>query len=428
MRIPKDVILIWPKLASQIPASWTRETLLDGRFLKAVTGVDPNTTGGAATHTHSSPAHSHTLSNHVHTFNLTSVNNNVNGASTSGQALAGPSHYHTGSTTSTVGGTTGTTAVTYGSCSNNPPFYEVIFIKAGDASLLENDIVVLWSKETLPNNYLFCNGSSGTPDMRNRYLRGAATSGDAGAVGGSLTNVHDITHTHSTTTHYHTATTGAARDQNGNFFNSGVSTSSPQIYLTTFNHSHSFNTSSDHQGIAQFTGSLTTLETVEPEHVKMIPIQKKANAIKEPGIIGLWLGELNDIPDGWKLHDTLSVNDKFLKMVNTLDEVGDAGGSNTHTHAAQSHSHSGSAGHTHTASNIGHTGTLGLTSGGFTNLRVDGAFDQPHSMTAVQSVNAPYNSSTTTANESNNEPEYRTVALIEFVKDRFGAGVLYNFL
>src|SRR3990172_4317138 len=65
--IAPNVIIIWPGTNASIPAGFSRETSLDDKYPKATAdGVDPDVTGGTATHTHTSPAHAHTMISHSH--------------------------------------------------------------------------------------------------------------------------------------------------------------------------------------------------------------------------------------------------------------------------------------------------------------------------------------------------------------------------
>jgi microcystin-dependent protein len=64
-------------------------------------------------------------------------------------------------------------------------------------------IILLWSGSiaSIPSGWLLCNGSSGTPDLRDRFVVGAGTSYAVGATGGSATTTlaeaNLPSHTHS---------------------------------------------------------------------------------------------------------------------------------------------------------------------------------------------------------------------------------------
>ncbi|MCK5601256.1 tail fiber protein [Candidatus Pacearchaeota archaeon] len=62
-------------------------------------------------------------------------------------------------------------------------------------------IIVMWSGNLnqIPNGWLLCNGTFGTPDLRERFIRGTPDSVDPGDTGGSDEHTHDFTtlgHTH----------------------------------------------------------------------------------------------------------------------------------------------------------------------------------------------------------------------------------------
>ncbi len=62
-----------------------------------------------------------------------------------------------------------------------------------------------------------------------------------------------------------------------------------------------------------------------------------------PGVIVMWSGALESIPDGWALCDgtggTPDLRDRFIMGVSALQNPGDVGGSSSHGHAVDAHSH-----------------------------------------------------------------------------------------
>ena len=71
--------------------------------------------------------------------------------------------------------------------------------------------IFLWSGSigSIPAGYVLCNGSNGTPDLRNRFIVGAASTYAVDATGGSADAVV-VSHTHTATDagHSHAATGG----------------------------------------------------------------------------------------------------------------------------------------------------------------------------------------------------------------------------
>jgi hypothetical protein len=77
--------------------------------------------------------------------------------------------------------------------------------------------IILWSGSSaaIPTGWLLCNGASGTPDLRNRFIVGAASTYAVNATGGSanaITPSHNHTATVNDPSHRHTYTnfSGAA--------------------------------------------------------------------------------------------------------------------------------------------------------------------------------------------------------------------------
>jgi hypothetical protein len=420
MKIPEGVILVFNGNHADIPSNWARATTLDGKFPKGwgVEAVD--TTGGSATHTHTSPAHSHTLPVHTHTYQTSTVN--PDNSSHDGGGLIEGTHYHTGTSGNSSGGTTSSDAITYGAASNNPPFHEVIFIEAQAGAVIFDGLIGLWagfdSVVTVPTDWLNCDGNNATPNLGGKYLRGAGTDANAGTTGGSTTNVHNIDHSHTTNAHSQANSTSGQGIMPGTPSQNG-SLDSPNWIQETHTHTVSFNTAT--QAITAFTGDLTTSETVEPAYTKLVAIQRDGG-LKPRGLIGLFLGSESSIPRGWVLcdgnNDTPNLKNRYVKVTTNTAEIGDTGGANTHTHAAQSHQHTTSAAHTHTGSVSNHSPTGGRSS----DPQEKSSARQPsnHTLTTVETKAVQYDATNTTADSASNEPEYRTAIYIQFQKEIYG--------
>ena len=140
----------------------------------------------------------------------------------------------------------------------------------------------------------------------------------------------------------------------------------------------------------------------------------------------MWLGAVtaSALPGGWVLCDgtngTLDMRDKHIKIGTSTSELGTTGGSNTHTHAAQAHSHTANGSHTHTGNGGAHGGGMGANGSG------QNVFTQNSNAHTITSDATTANSAdaNTTADSSSNEPEYRTVAYIQFQKNMAGGGML----
>lgn len=420
MDIPANIILLWPSTIASIPTNWARETSLDGKFPKAWgASVAPNNTGGASTHTHTSPTHTHSIAAHTHTGTTSACVYRDSAQTNSSGGISKISHTHPFTTGAIASSNNfGSTAVTYGAVSNNPPYYDLIAVKAQNGAILQDSLIALWTgfdgDTDTPPNWQYCNGSNSSPDLRNKYIRGAGTGANAGGTGGSTTNVHDITHGH----------TGASHTQAGfntsGYNGSGIVGDGGSCCSVVYYHTHTYS-ATDAETVTpnNYSGSLTTTETVEPAYKKVGAIQRKAGGIKERGLIGLWLGAIADIPSGWKVCDgtngTTDLRDKFIKIATDASEFGNTGGANTHVHGAQAHVHTTPT-HRHYVNQAKqHYGMTreGIGSGPPGNEdQVDESDTHPAFYTDYATPNTT--SANTTADSSANQPEYRTVAYIQY--------------
>lgn len=67
--------------------------------------------------------------------------------------------------------------------------------------------IIIWSGSivSIPSGYALCDGTNGTPDLRDRFVVGAGSTYAVGASGGSATHAH----TASQTLHLHQLDSGA---------------------------------------------------------------------------------------------------------------------------------------------------------------------------------------------------------------------------
>ena len=98
---------------------------------------------------------------------------------------------------------TGTpTAPTANLGSNTTQLATTAFVAAGLSALIPSGVITLWSGSisSIPSGWVLCNGSGGTPDLRDRFVVGAGTTYAVGATGGANTVTLDATmipaHTH----------------------------------------------------------------------------------------------------------------------------------------------------------------------------------------------------------------------------------------
>lgn len=418
MAIPGGVILIWTGTNASIPTGWTRETSLDGKYPKGHGAENPNTSGGSNTHTHTSPSHSHTLSSHTHTI-VTGWATSASWVSSADGSTPNRDHWHShalaGATSDTISG-----AITYASANNEPPYYEVIFIKPSSANgSIKSGIVSYYNGSDVPDGWYYCDGNNSTPDLRGKYLKGAATGGNSGATSGGTSHSHTVDHTHTAGSHSHSGnvqSTGGTSGTSDYGTGDGSSKSQSQHYHATVLNSSSSGT------VDTYTGTAGSAETVEPAYKKLGLIKCSLTKTYE-GLVGMWLGSVASIPVNWQVCDgtngTLDLTDKFIKTPDTLANNGDVGGSNTHTHAASnSHTHTATGTHTHTLSSFGNAQNFtGGSPGGNSAIR-----EHSHSVSSIGTATSSWAAQTISADSSSNQPAYLTVAYIQLMKVSSGGG------
>jgi hypothetical protein len=99
-------------------------------------------------------------------------------------------------------------------------------------------MILLWSGSvaSIPSGWVLCNGSNGTPDLRDRFIVGAGSTYAVNATGGSA-NAIVVSHTHTATVtdpgHFHTI--GVA---DGNFtgvFGTPAKVQDSNVVVSTYN-------------------------------------------------------------------------------------------------------------------------------------------------------------------------------------------------
>ena len=419
--IANGVIFIWPSTNASIPSGWVRETLLDGKYPKGTAfETNPGQTGGTATHTHVGSSHTHTLTAHTHTISI--ARNATNNANDSDNDAAHAQHTHANSTSGamtvdTVSYATGT----YSAFSNDPPYTTVIFIKPATYEKYLPDNAIYLYEDADPEDeadHYICDGDNSTTDLTDMYLKGASPGADGGDTGGTTTNTHTIAHTHSQS-HDHADSTSGAVANNTNA-NRKAATAGTYPNAT---HTHTVYLESNTESLVT-SFEQAEAETVEPAYTKLLAVQNKTGGDSiRTGMIGLWLGTLNSIPNNYSLTDT-NLKKKHIKITDTIGNIGDTGGANTHTHAAYSHGYT--LAHIHTGQTSGNGDwDRGATSGTF----YLPASNHDHPVT-VASTNLIGEAANVTATSSNNEPLYRTVAFIKLNKLSVAgeSNLLLNFL
>lgn len=127
-----------------------------------------------------------------------------------------------------------------------------------DAAGIPSGGIIIWSgsSSAIPSGWYLCNGSNGTPDLRNRFIVGAGSTYAVGATGGSADAIV-VSHTHSVTDPGHTHTLAAVN-------NGALSVQSQNIPQKPIG-SSTFETNSNTTGISiQSTGASGTNANLPP--------------------------------------------------------------------------------------------------------------------------------------------------------------------
>ena len=132
---------------------------------------------------------------------------------------------------------TGTpTAPTASAATNTTQIATTEFVTTAVTASFPTGGIIMWSGSiaTIPSGWVLCNGTSGTPDLRNRFVIGAGSTYAVAATGGSADAIV-VSHTHTATVtdpgHAHTFsstlsdTIGGAGSQPG-YRGSGTTTTS----------------------------------------------------------------------------------------------------------------------------------------------------------------------------------------------------------
>ncbi len=113
----------------------------------------------------------------------------------------------------------------------------------GSDASIPAGLIAMWGGlvANIPAGWLLCNGSNGTPDLRDKFVKGAAAAANPGATGGAATHGHTVTQPsdHAALTHAgatvgnHTDVTNHVHVQNINTATTGGSVGYPALKDTS---------------------------------------------------------------------------------------------------------------------------------------------------------------------------------------------------
>jgi len=65
-------------------------------------------------------------------------------------------------------------------------------VSAAELAGIPSGIIAMWAGliSAIPSGWVLCDGANGTPDLRDRFVKGASAAQEAGGTGGSATHTH----------------------------------------------------------------------------------------------------------------------------------------------------------------------------------------------------------------------------------------------
>jgi hypothetical protein len=337
--IPDDLILGWPSTAASIPSGWSRVTALDGYYPRGTSVTTaPSATGGATTHSHTTPGHTHSIAAHSHsiggstgTSNSSTTSARFNGAS---QPQADQPHSHSRPSSSGSAGpyNTSSTAPGTSAANNEPPTRTVIWIKSDGAQAAYPVGILGWATESV-------SGWTNDADSAGRFLKGAAAAGNGGANSGTSTHTHSVnSHSHNGVSHDHSiGSTGLSNPSSSQ--EAGFGSSTPR-WLPR--HTHPLNIASASTGNTNSVGGGNTNAVNHEPPNRRLQVLRNTGGGTQTRIIGLYTGAVADLDPLLTLcngsNGTPDMRTWFARDRGS-DSINSTGGSSSHSHTTPSHTH-----------------------------------------------------------------------------------------
>ena len=347
--VPTDACVLWPGAAASIPVNWSRYATCDGCFLQGVS--DDTRTSGGGDHDHTG-AHTHTGDAHYHSMTSTSTDPDSSLVMKVGvgDVTATPgdiSHYHVAANSQSV-------VITYQNPTESlsdeaavPPAMTVIILKPDDASQhVPDDAVCFSAAASAPTGWHITDGDGGTVDLDDLFVVGADVGEDGGDSVGSATHTHTFTHTHVDDTHVHPSSLCGNSADIVDVEAGATSFRKPPKH-------HNISLPFGSAGTTNSTAATMDAASSEPAYRKLLGVQNITGSAETPlNVVLPYFGLVADIPTNWHICDgtggTYDLTAHQIKITTTGGEVGDTGGSNTHSHTSttpHNHIHGSSHGH-----------------------------------------------------------------------------------
>lgn len=266
--MPAVALLLWGGITA--PEGYIFEPALDDYFVMGYAIADIATARGAATHSHTNPALNSTGTHNDHTASSTNADHSGsdNAWNSPGSGKYVPGHIHgiaslTGQTSS--GGHTHTNKDT-ATASNLPKYVRLRWIRALNQRDAPIGAIVMQSVSAtaLGDDWKVCNGSNGTPDMREHFVYGGT-----GANAGADSHSHTSPNTASAGSHTHNV--NVTTDEQDEYSLSGADESGVAVARK---HTHSATAQSSTGGAHVHAVGVSGTDTVLPPYIQLYFVQR----------------------------------------------------------------------------------------------------------------------------------------------------------
>ena len=123
--------------------------------------------------------------------------------------------------------------------------------------------IIAWENASLPSGWAICDGNNGTPDLRDKFVFGAAENADLRTTGGATTHIHTNSNTGSRADHNHGGSTSGATGSS----DTEKSTVGTGLTVGKASHSHTVSFTISNGGVHTHTLGSTDSQSSLPRHI-----------------------------------------------------------------------------------------------------------------------------------------------------------------
>lgn len=303
-------------------SGWGDDASSSGRFLRGAPAAgNGGAVGGGSTHVHTVASHAHTGTTHGHSLASTGLSNplsTIEAGDGSSQPEWLPRHTHpqtvasaaTGSTNSSDGGATGSGTL-------EPPNRRLRVLQ-NLAGGLQTRVIGLFRGDSaaLPATMVRCDGSSGTPDMRDWFARERG-SDSLNTTGGATTHSHTTgSHSHTMPGHTHTTAVGVSQTNSLERPSFGDLGDSPTVSHTHTSGGTGSATPTTQTSLSGTTDTVNHVPQYEDVHFVRLDGVSTVTGVAIPQITESGISEVN-LEAPLALLDRLATADGFVEICPT---------------------------------------------------------------------------------------------------------------